>query len=157
WEHVRDDVPSLLSAVSGMRTSGVNVRAGSVVQYVQAGRVSARYFDVLAIQPLIGRNFSEDEDRPHGPRAAILSYRFWETALGGEPNVLGHALLLKGEPHTIVGVLPEGVITPLNADVYTALQPSREGEGQAANFVAIMRLRDDATWQHADAELARTL
>ncbi|HZP86125.1 MAG TPA: FtsX-like permease family protein, partial [Burkholderiales bacterium] len=58
---------------------------------------------------------------------------------------------------TIIGVLPEGATTPLNADVYTALQPSREGEGQAANFVAIMRLRDEATWQQADAELARTL
>jgi putative ABC transport system permease protein len=157
WEHVRDDVPSLLSAVSAMRASGVNVRAGSVVQYVQAGRVSTQYFNVLAIHPLIGRNFSEDEDRPHGPRAAILSYRLWQTALGGQPSVLGQAVLLKGEPHTIIGVLPEGATTPLNADVYTALQPSREGEGQAANFVAIMRLRDDATWQQADAELARAL
>jgi len=157
WEHVRDDVPSLLSAVSGMRTSGVNVRAGSVVQYVHAGRVSAQYFNVLAIRPLIGRNFSEDEDRPHGPRAAILSYRLWQTALGGQPSVLGQAILLKGEPHTIIGVLPEGATAPLNADVYTALQPSRDGEGQAANFIAILRLRDDATWQEADAELARAL
>jgi len=157
WEHVRDNVPSLVSAVSGMRASGLNVRAGSVAQYVQAGRVSAQYFNVLAIHPLIGRNFSEDEDRPHGPRAAILSYRLWQTALGGQPSALGEAVLLKGEPHTIIGVLPEGATTPLNADVYTALQPSREGEGQSANFVAIMRLRDDATWQQADAELARAL
>ncbi|HJZ76920.1 MAG TPA: ADOP family duplicated permease [Vicinamibacterales bacterium] len=157
WEHVRADVPSLLSAVSAMRVSGVNVRVGSVVQYVQTGRVSARYFNVLAIDPLIGRNFSEDEDRPHGPKTAILSYRLWRTALGGQPSVLGQTVLLKGEPHTIIGVLPEGATTPLNADVYTALQPSREGEGQAANFVAIMRLRDDATWQQADAELGRAL
>jgi len=157
WEHLRDDVPSLRSAVSGMRVSGVNVRAGSVVQYVQAGRVSAQYFNVLGIQPLIGRTFSEDEDRPHGPRTAILSYRFWQTALGGQPSVLGQAVLLKGEPHTIIGVLPEGATTPLNGDVYTALQASREGEGQAANFVAIMRLRDEATWQQANAELARAL
>ena len=157
WEHVRDDVHSLLSGVSGMRASGVNLRAGSVVQYVQAGRVSAQYFNVLAIHPLIGRNFSEDEDRPHGPKAAILSYRLWQTALGGQPSALGQAVLLKGEPHTIIGVLPEGATTPLNADLYTALQPSREGEGQSANFVIIMRLRDDATWQQADAELARTL
>jgi predicted permease len=157
WERVRDDVPSLLSAVSGMRASGANFRAGSVVQYVQAGRVSAQYFNVLAIHPLMGRNFSEDEDRPDGPRAAILSYRLWQTALGGQPSVLGRAVLLKGEPHTIIGVLPEGATTPLNADVYAALQPSREGEGQASNFVTIMRLRDDATWQQADAELARAL
>jgi hypothetical protein len=51
---------------------------------------------------------------------------------------------LKGEPHTIVGVLPEDATT-LDADVYTALQPGREGEGQAANFVTLMRVRAVAT------------
>src|SRR5215813_13976178 len=157
WELLRDNVPSLISAVSGMRTPGVNLRAGSHVQYLHAGRVSARYFDVLAIHPIIGRNFSEDEDRPHGPRTAILSYALWRTTFGGNRSVLGQAILLKREPYTIIGVLPENATTPLNADLYTALQPSREGEGQATNFVAIMRLRDDATWQQADAELARAL
>jgi predicted permease len=155
WELLRDDVPSLLSAVSGMRTSGVNLRAGSHVQYVRAGRVSAHYFDVLALHPVIGRNFSEDEDRPHGPRSAILSYALWQTVFDGDENVLGRAVLLKGEPYTIVGVLPKNATTPLNGDLYTALQPSREGEGQAANFLVVMRLRDGGTWQQADAEINR--
>jgi predicted permease len=154
WERMRD-VPSLLSAVFAMKTAGVNVRTGSVAQYLHAGRVSAQYFDVLALQPLIGRTFSEDEDRPQGPKTVILSYALWMSAFGGNPNVLGQAVLLKSEPHTVIGVLPESAITPLTADVYTALQPSRQGEGQAANYVAIMRLRDGATWQQADAELNR--
>jgi predicted permease len=63
--------------------------------------------------------------------------------------------LLKGEPCTIIGVLPENATTPLNADLYTALQPSREGEGRSVNFAAILRLRDGATWQQADAEINR--
>ena len=157
WELLRDNVPSLLSAVSGLRTSGVNLQAGSHVQYLHAGRVSAHYFDVLALHPIVGRNFSEDEDRPHGPRTAILSYALWRTTFGGNPNVLGQAILLKGEPYTIIGVLPENAHTPLDADVYTALQPSREGEGQATNFAAFMRLRDGAAWQQADAEINRAL
>jgi len=157
WERMRDNVPSLLSAVSAMRTSGANFRAGSVVQYLHAGRVSAHYFDVLTLHPVVGRTFAEDEDRPHGSRTAILSYALWQTAFEGNPNVLGQAVLLKSESHTIIGVLPEGATTPLNADIYTALQPGREGEGQAANFVAVMRLRDGATWQQADAELNQAL
>ena len=156
WERVRDDVPSLLSAVSAMRTSGVNVRAGSVVQYLQAGRVSAQYFDVLAVHPVMGaisrrRRIVRGVPGRH-PELRVMAERVWRT-----PNVLGQAVLLKGEPHTIIGVLPEGATTPLNADVYTALQPGREGEGQAANFVAVMRLRDGATWQQADAELNHAL
>jgi macrolide transport system ATP-binding/permease protein len=155
WELLRDNVPSLLSAVCAMRTSGVNLQAGSHTQYVHAGRVSARYFDVLALHPILGRNFSEDEDRPHGPKTAILGYALWRTVFGTEPNVLGQSVLLKGEPYTIVGVLPEGATTPLSTDLYTALRPSREGEGVATNFQAITRLRDGANWQQADAEMNR--
>ena len=152
WELLRDNVPTLVSAVSG-GTSGVNLKAGSRVQYVRNSRVSARYFDVLALQPVLGRNFSEDEDRPHGPKAAILSYGLWRNTFGADPGILGQAILLKGEPYTVVGVLPQSAITPSNADVFTSLQPSREGEGAGTNFDAFTRLRDGATWRQADAQI----
>src|SRR5215469_13699487 len=154
WELLRDNVPVLISAVSG-GTSGVNLKAGTRVQYVREGRVSAHYFDVLALQPVLGRNFSEDEDRPHGPKAAILSYSLWRNTFEADPGILGQPILLKGEPHIVVGVLSQGAVTPSNADVYTALQPSREGAGGGSNFDVITRLRDGATWQQADAELNR--
>jgi predicted permease len=155
WQLLRDDVPALLSAVSGARTSGVNLEAGSHAQYLQAGRISAHYLDVLGIQPALGRNFSDLEDRPHGPNAAILSYSVWRNTFASDPNVLGQAVLLKGAPYTVVGVLSEGAITPSNADIYTALQLGPEGEGNGTNVEAITRLRDGATWQEADAEINR--
>src|ERR1051325_5021526 len=98
WETLRDGAPALISAVSG-GTSGVNLQAGARVAYVRDGRVSAHYFDVLALHPLIGRNFSEDEDRPHGPKAAILSYRLWRDVLGSDPGLIGRAVLLRSEPY----------------------------------------------------------
>ena len=153
WELVRDNAPALISAVSSGGASGVNLKAGSRVQYVRTSRVSAHYFDVLALQPVLGRNFSEDEDRPHGPKTAILSYGLWHSTFGADPAILGQSILLKGEPYTVVGVLPQGAITPSNADVFTSLQPSREGEGEGSNFHAITRLRDGVTWQEADAQI----
>jgi macrolide transport system ATP-binding/permease protein len=155
WELLRDNVPALISAVSSTRASGVNLQAGSRVQYLQAGRISAHYLDVLAVRPVIGRNFSADEDRPHGPNTAILSYGVWQKTFGADNNILGRSILLKGEPYTVIGVLPEGATTPLNADLYTAIQASREGEGGGTNFAAITRLRDGATWQEADAQINR--
>ncbi len=155
WELLRDEVTSLISAVSGIRASGINLQAGSHVQYIFAGRVSAHYFDVLAIHPILGRNFSDEEDRPHGPKVAILSYGVWHNIFGSNPSVLGQSISLKCEPYTVIGVLPDGVTTPLNAGVYTALQPSHDGEGGGTNFEAITRLRDGATWQEADAEINR--
>ncbi len=155
WALLRDNVPALTSAVSSSRTSGVNLEAGSHAQYLQAGRISAHYLDVLGIQPALGRNFSDAEDRPHGPNAAILSYSLWRNTFGSDPNVLGHAILLKGAPYTVIGILPEGTITPLNAGIYTALQLGPEGEGSGTNSEAITRLRNGATWQEADAEINR--
>ena len=155
WELLRDNVPSLLSAVSGTRTSGVNLLADSHAQYLQAGRVSAHYFDVLGLHPIIGRNFSDEEDRPHGDRVAILSHALWRTIFRENRSVLGQTIQLKGEPYTIIGVLPQNATTPLRADVYMPLQPSRDGEGWGTNFAVITRLRDGATWQQADAEMNR--
>ena len=157
WELLQHDVPSLTAAISALNTSGVNLESGSHAQYVHEGRVSAHYFDVLALHPFAGRNFSEEEDRPHGPRAAILSYALWRAAFDKDRDAIGETVLLKGAPYTIVGVLPESASTPLNADLYTALQPSREGEGQATNFQAILRLHNGATWEQANGEINRAL
>jgi Acidobacterial duplicated orphan permease len=155
WELLRDNVPSLISAIASARTSGVNLQTGSQARYLHAGRISAHYLDVLAVRPFAGRNFTELEDRPSGPKSAILSYRLWKDTLGATSNIIGQAILLKGEPYTVVGVLAEGVTTPLNADLYLPLQESRKGEGAGTNFEVITRLRDGATWEQADAEITR--
>jgi macrolide transport system ATP-binding/permease protein len=155
WEQLRDNVPSLTSAVFGSLASGANLLAGSHVGYVHTGRVSAHYFDVLGIRPAMGRAFSEIEDAPNGPKAAILSYNLWRSTFGGDRSLIGQTIHLMGEPYTVIGILPQGSTTPLNADLYTSLQPSRNGEGQGTNFEVIVRLHDGATWQGADAELNR--
>jgi predicted permease len=153
WELLRDNVPSLIPGLSSSLASGVNLQAGERVQYVHAGRISAHYLDVLALHPALGRNFTEVEDRPHGPTTAILSNTLWRNVFGGDPTIIGRTIRLKGEPYTVIGVLPQGAITPLNADLYTALQPSRDGEGGGTNYEVIVRLREGATWQQADAQI----
>jgi macrolide transport system ATP-binding/permease protein len=154
WELLRDDVPALVSAISGS-TTGVNLEAGAHVAYVQDGRISQHYLDVLGIRPAAGRNFTAAEDRPHGPNAVILSYTLWRNVFGGERSIMGQAIQLKGELYTVIGILPQGATTPLDANVYTALQPSTQGEGGGTNYDVIARLGNGATWQQADAEINR--
>ena len=179
WELLRDNVPALIPAISSGITSGVNLQAqsqpapsqprsalgsasnatagpssGQIVQYLHAARISSHYFDVLATPLLLGRAFSETEDRPNGPRVAILSYSLWHTTFQADPAILGRPITLKGEPYTVIGVLPDSP-TPLDADIYTALQPSRDGEGAGDNYNLIVRLRDSATWQQANDQLNR--
>ncbi len=157
WELLRDGVPSLVAAVSAFNASVANLQAGAYVQQVREGRVSAHYLDVLGIAPAVGRAFTVDEDRPGAAKVAVLSFALWHAAFGAGPGVLGSTVRLKGEPYTVIGVLPEGATTPLRADVYTPLRPSREGEGQAANYLSLVRIRGDASWQEAEAEMNRAL
>ena len=94
WELLRDDVPSLLSAVSSPRADGVNLLAGEHVEYVHAGRISAHYLDVLGLHAALGRTFSEVEDRPHGPKAVVLSYGLWRRTFGENRDLIGQTIHL---------------------------------------------------------------
>jgi macrolide transport system ATP-binding/permease protein len=156
WLQLRDNVPALTSAVFAALASGANLESSSrQIAYIHNGRVSEHYFDVLGIHPALGRNFSETEDAPNGPKAAILSYELWRSTFNADRSLIGSAIRLKGEPYTVIGILPQNATTPLNADVYTSLQPSPKGEGNGTNFGVIFRLNNGATWQQADAELNR--
>jgi predicted permease len=156
WNQLRDNVPALTSAVFAALASGANLESSSKqVAYIHNGRVSQHYFDVLGIRPAIGRSFSQAEDTPNGPKAVVLSYEFWRSTFNADRNLIGSAIRLKGEPYTVIGILPQNGITPLNADVYTSLQPSPHGEGNGTNFGVIFRLNNGATWQQADAEINR--
>src|SRR5918993_1422282 len=68
---------------------------------------SASLLPTLGLDPVLGRNFSADEDRPGGEGVVLVSHRIWQERFNREPSILGQALTLNGAPYTIVGVLPE--------------------------------------------------
>ena len=155
WEAVRDAVPAVQGAVyAGTLAGGVNLEAAGATRYVQSTRVSAHYFDVLGVKPMLGRGFTEDEDRVGGANAAVISCDLWRTVLNGDPAILGKPIMLKGEPYTVVGVLAPHARTTTLAEVWTPIRPTTTGEGGGTNYGIVMRLRDGATWQQAYAQLA---
>jgi predicted permease len=72
---------------------------------IQARRVTASFFSVLQSEPVVGRVFRADEDRPGGERVAIISHGFWQRRFGGDPTAIGRQLILDDVPHVIVGVM----------------------------------------------------
>jgi putative ABC transport system permease protein len=78
--------------------------------------VTEQYFEVLGIAPAIGRVFTANEMLPTGSRAVILGHAFWQRRFGGDRGVLGKRIVLGGEPHEIVGVLPPGFRPAIVAD-----------------------------------------
>ncbi len=78
-------------------------------QQVQGMMATANYLPLLGIQPLHGRGFSADEDRPGGANVVILGYGFWERQFGADPRAVGKSLVIDGKPHTIISVLPKSL------------------------------------------------
>jgi len=76
---------------------------------------SATLLRTLGLEPLFGRNFSSDEDRPGGEHVTLISHAMWQQRFNGDPSILGQALTLDGAPYIIIGVLPEAASAfPLN-------------------------------------------
>jgi putative ABC transport system permease protein len=119
--------------------------------------VSADYFGVLRVHPILGRAFERDDER-RDARVAVVSARIWRTYLGGRGDAIGHPLSLNGIPHRVVAVLPDGFEDPLESsvDVWTPLDLQPGGNNSWDNYYlsAIGRLRPGATLDDARAELA---
>jgi predicted permease len=152
FEGVRDGSRALDVAAFG-GDSGVNFAAQGHLEYVRQQRVSAGFFRVLGIAPQLGREFSRAEDTAGGPAVAVLSYEFWRRVLDEDTSWLGRAIALRGEPYTVLGIMPRGFRTSLPVDVWTPLRPSRTGEGAGQNYVAIARVKPGFSWAAASDEL----
>jgi predicted permease len=153
WEGVRDHAAYLDAAVFSDGSMGVNSASAGRVEYLKQQRVSAGFFRVLGIAPLIGREFSADEDRPGGRAVTVIGYALWKRVFRADPAIVGQAVTLRGEPYTIVGVLPAQFQNSVPADLWTPLRPSRSGEGGGSNYAIVARLRSGATWAQANGQI----
>jgi predicted permease len=153
WELLRDHANLMDAAVYSDMSAPVNFVASGRVGYLRQQRVSAGYFHVLGVTPLMGHEFSRHEDVDGGPPLAILSYAAWQSIFHGEPGVIGRSVSLRGQPYTITAVMPPELRTSVGAEVWTPLHPSTQGEGSDNNYDIMARLRPGVTWQQARAQV----
>src|SRR3954451_22731612 len=73
---------------------------------VQTAVVSDNFFDLLGVQPLLGRTFQPGEDKQGAAPVLVLSYLYWQKSFAGDPSVIGRVFEMNDKPHTVVGVLP---------------------------------------------------
>lgn len=128
---------------------------------VQTAVVSANFFDVFGIRPLLGRAFLPDDDKPGAPAVLLLSYHYWERSHGGDPQIVGRTFAMNNRPHTVIGVLPPIPQFPVESDVYmpTSACPTRSSERFIANRNARMmsvfgRLKPGQPLAQSQADLA---
>lgn len=153
WFAVRDGVPSLDAAVYSDWITGVNLGVAGNGIYVRQQRVSTGFFRVLGVVPMIGREFGPDEDRAGGAAAVILSHALWHRYFHDDTSVIGRGVILRGEPFTVVGVMPAGFRSDTKTDLWTPLRPSTTGEGGGSNYSIVARIKNGANRQQTSAQL----
>lgn len=127
---------------------------------VQTDVVSAGYFDLLELKPLLGRTFRPGEDALDSAPTIVLSHRFWAEKTGRDPDIVGRSLVMNAKSHEVIGVLPpEMDIANTDAWVTTPHCPTRSSESfrtdrEMRMMAVFARKRPDVTLQQVRAELA---
>ena len=118
-------------------------------------QVEGNFLTTFGVSPILGRDFTAQEDVPNGPRVALMHYGLWQSRFGRDPNIPGKTVLIDGQPVTIVGVLPANFEMPTlaHADLLfpEALDEARERAGRALRVFA--RLKPDVTLAQAQAAM----
>ena len=134
-----------------------NMRVGETVHRVRTTAVSAEYFNLLGVRPVLGRAISDADTAPGAPGVVIIGHGLWLRAFGGGESALGAAVTIDGRPLTVIGVAPErfsGLMLGPLVEVWTPLavrtDPSERGN---RGFSIVGRLREGVGLRQAQTQL----
>ncbi|HTV54011.1 MAG TPA: ABC transporter permease [Terriglobia bacterium] len=149
---------SRLAAYSFMPI-GFNLAARGLPERVPGVRVTAQFFEVLGVNPILGRTFLPEEDRPGGARVVVLGFDLWRRQFGGNNGLLGRSITLDGQSYTVIGIMPPGFRFPVGSnftfgtDLWAPLQLPLQSRNPANDYAALGRLKPGITPQQSAASL----
>jgi predicted permease len=166
FQRMRDQ-QSALSEIIAFGNVGLNVTADGQADVAGGQAVSGNYFAGLGVQPILGRTFTEEDDKAAASPAAVISYRYWQQRFGGDQQIVGKQINLNNIAFTIVGVTPAGFEGTMDAgttqdvSIPIAWEPSMYVDRQRSYlngagvwWLRLMgRLKPGATAEQARAQL----
>jgi putative ABC transport system permease protein len=130
-------------------SSGVNLTGTGQPERLHSLRVSADFFSTLGVQLLLGRGFTEDEDRPGGPNTVVLSQNLWQRDFRGDSGIIGRTIRLGGQLCIVVGVAPANFAFTPAADLWTPLRAQPDPRDQTNVYRVLGRLRPEVNYARA--------
>ena len=150
---------AVVQDASAFRDVIVNYTGGDTPEQLRSGNVTKSFFKLFGATPILGRTFSDEEDRPNGGRVAVLSYGWWTRRFASDPNVIGKTILLSGDPYVVIGVINRS-FDPSElgnaVDLWTPFQIDPNTADQAHYFRSAARLKPGVTLAQAKAKLAQS-
>ena len=144
---------TVFSAIGGASTRSMTITGAGDADRVPSVQATATLGAVLGVQPAMGRWFGDAEDRPGAGKVAVLSHALWRTRFGADAAILGRAITLDGEPHVVVGVMPESFsfrTGQIFVPVAQELDPASRGSHWLLTYA---RLKDGVTVEQAQREM----
>lgn len=125
-------------------------------EQVEGSPVTANLFPLLGVSPILGRNFTAEEDRPGGPRVVLIGYGLWQRRFGSDPSVVGREIWLNRQKHQVLGVMPRGIAFPERSEVWVplALSPRQWAMRDSHYLRVFARLKPGITLAQAQREMA---
>jgi len=155
---------SAFSSVGGYMTTNYELSGARTPEEISAARSDAGVFTTLAVQPLVGRYFTQEEEDSHQP-VAVISYALWLERFHRDPAVLGQSLVLDRRPYSIIGVMPRDFEFPLQPGrldqtevwVPLSLTPEELSDTNAGHFgyQLVARIKDGVTVSQAAQDADR--
>ena len=160
YRDIRDQTKTMDAVACYSEDVGV-VRGKEGSVSVVTPDVTPNLFDILGVHPILGRNFTEEEAQPGGPKVVLLSEGLWRNSFDSDPQILSRTVLVNGQSRTVVGVMPHGFRFPeslgseLEKGLWLPIQPTAEMETvRGYSFFAILgRLRSGVTLAQSRSEL----
>ena len=146
----------LFEAVSVFNHASFEVTGSNEPERIRGLTADHSFFNVFTDPPLIGRTFSVEEDAPGTNRVVVLSYALWMRRFGGDGSVLGQVIELGGEPHRIIGVMPNNATWPEDVEIFKPIGFGQTPPDQRRDnhvFRVIARLQPGVPVEQAQAKL----
>ncbi len=145
-----------LEDLTFFQSQSVNLTGGERPDRVRGAFVSANFFKVFNLPPIIGRTFAEGEDRQGGEKLAVVNEKMWQERLNSDPNLEGKKLILNGEPYSVIGVVSSSFKEPFDPEVEVwmpvANYPGNSGTREWRLLFGIGHLRPGVSLSQARAE-----
>lgn len=144
------------TSVAAYRATEVNVSEGTQPQRVKALAVTANMFDVLGVQPRLGRAFTPEQDLPNVEPVVIISDNLWRNTFASDPSIVGKQIDVQGRKRLVVGVAPPGLdLHDTHADVWIpmGLDPNNRQNRGSHYLYLVSRLKPSVTVAQAHNEL----
>ncbi|MDQ3009354.1 MAG: ABC transporter permease [Acidobacteriota bacterium] len=147
-------------AMASVRGQSFNLTGLEQAAQVRGRTVNWNFFQVLGINPQIGRLFTTEDDRYGASRVALLSNAMWKEKFGGDASVIGKAITLDNQPYTVIGVMPPGFEYFRRDDLYVPIglflrpQSGLTDRGSSLGLYAVARLMPGVTVEQANSEMA---